>query len=65
MFYIDEGASEDKIKCIEGDDLCPDEYQYLVPDLRMCVKENQYEIFTEATGKGYSYINDISYLITK
>ena len=63
LFYIDEGASDDKIKCIEGDNLCPEEYQYLVPNLRMCVKENKYDepLSTYTTGKGNSYINDIRY----
>ena len=64
LFYIDVEVTEDKIKCIKVDNLCPDKYQYLIPDLRMCVKDETFNPEYHTTGKGYSYIENIQYSST-
>ena len=47
LFYFDEDEEEEGVynqkKCINGTDLCPDEYQFLVPDIMVCVKDYNYE----------------------
>ena len=60
LFYIDDEATEDKIKCIEGDKLCPYEYQYLLKNVELCVKNLECSnINYGITGRGNTYINDV------
>ena len=48
LFYFDEDEEEiglyNQKKCINGSDLCPSEYQYIVPNLMMCVKDESYQL---------------------
>ena len=71
LFYFDIDAIEEneeneesnynnKIKCINGSDLCPDEYQYLDQRNMVCVKNYSYSIIYDI--RGYKeYIKDVEY----
>ena len=63
LFYIDteEEDEENRIKCILGNQLCPNEYQYLIKGERMCVKDNKYTIDYETTRTGVQYVKNIQY----
>ena len=64
LFYIDVDENEEneeninKIKCINGSNLCPDEYQYLDQSNLMCVKNYSYNVIWTDNGL---FIKDIEY----